>query len=160
MIDDRATRGFARAEQYDAYRPSYPPAAMAFIRQSARLDEGSTVIELGAGTGLMSRLLLPLGRLIAVEPVPEMRSVLRARVPEAEVTDGTAEEMPLPSAIAEAVIAAQAFHWFANQQAVQEIARVLKPDGTLLLVWNVKDPQDQTMAAIDAILRPYGSGSP
>jgi SAM-dependent methyltransferase len=108
----------------------------------------------------MIRLLRPGGRLIAVEPVPEMREVLRARVPEAELVDGTAEQIGLPSALADAVATAQAFHWFANPRAINEIARVLKPDGVLALVWNIKDPHDRPMEELDAILAPYRLGSP
>jgi SAM-dependent methyltransferase len=161
MVDERAARGFAAAaEQYEAYRPSYPPAAVAFIREVGRLSENSTVVELGAGTGLMTRLLLPVGRLIAIEPVSEMRATLLNRVPEAQVVDGTAEEMPLPSAAADAIVVAQAFHWFATPSALREISRVLKPDGALILVWNVKDPTDHLMKAIDAVLAPYRLDSP
>ncbi len=133
MIDDRAARGFTAAEHYDAHRLGYPPAAVTYIREAARLDEESSVVDLGAGTGLMTRLLSPVGRLIAVEPQSEMRGTLQARVPEAEILDGTAERIPLPAAVADAVVAAQAFHWFANPQAVREIARVLRRDGTLIL---------------------------
>ena len=160
MIDDRVARGFAAAEHYDAYRPSYPAAAVAYIRETGRLDEHSTVVDLAAGTGLMTRLLTPVGRLIAVEPLPEMRETLRARVAEAEVVEGAAEAIPLPPAIADAVVTAQAFHWFANLQALREITRVLKPDGALFLVWNAKDPQDETTSGIDAILAPYRASSP
>ena len=160
-MDERASRGFAAAaEDYAAYRPSYPPAAVAFIREAAALDEHSTVIDLAAGTGLMTCLLPPVARLVAIEPVAEMREALRLRVPEAEVLEGTAEEMPLPSAIADAVVVAQAFHWFANSAAVREIARVLKPDGALILVWNIRDPGDPLMTGIDAVLAPYRSTSP
>lgn len=160
MVDRRASRGFAASHRYEAYRPSYPPAAIAFIREEAALDERSTVVDLGAGTGLMSRLLLPARRLIAVEPVVEMRDALRTRVPEAEVIAGTANDIPLPSATADAVVTAQAFHWFANYAAVREIARVLKPDGALVLAWNVRDSRDPLMEQIDAILAPYRLGSP
>jgi SAM-dependent methyltransferase len=148
------------AENYAAFRPSYPPAAVAFIREAASLDERSTVVDLAAGTGLMTCLLLPVARLVAVEPVAEMRAALQLRVPEAEIFEGTAEEMPLPSAVADAVVAAQAFHWFANSTTVREIARVLKPDGALILVWNLRDTRDPLMAGIDALLAPYRSTSP
>jgi SAM-dependent methyltransferase len=160
MIDERAARGFATAERYDAYRPSYPAAAVTYIRETARLDERSTVVDLGAGTGLMTRLLAPVGRLIAVEPVPEMRGTLQARVPEAQVIDGAAEAIPLPSASTDAIVVAQAFHWFANREALAEIARVLKPHGALFLVWNVKDPQDSGAERLDAVLAPYRLASP
>jgi len=160
MIDDRAYRGFKSAEAYDACRPSYPPAAVTFIREAAGIDERSTVVDLAAGTGLMTRLLSPAGRLVAIEPVAEMRALLQDRVPEAEVLEGTAERMPLPAAVADAVIVAQAFHWFANLQAVREISRVLKPEGALALVWNESDPRDPLLAAIDKALAPYRLDSP
>jgi SAM-dependent methyltransferase len=86
--------------------------------------------------------------------------VLGARVPHAEVIDGTAQQLPLPSGIADAVVVAQAFHWFADMEALAEISRVLKARGTLVLVWNVKDPRDATMEAIDRILSPYRLSSP
>jgi SAM-dependent methyltransferase len=160
MIDERAARGFAAADHYDTHRPGYPPAAVAFIRERAALNRRSTVVDLGAGTGLMTRLLLPVGRLIAIEPVPEMRATLRARVPEAEVFDGSGEQMPLPSAVADAVVVAQAFHWFANSAAVREIARVLKPEGVLVLVWNVRNRRDHLMEQIDQALAAYRLRSP
>ena len=160
MIDDRAVRGFAAADHYDAHRPGYPPAAVTYIREAARLDEESSVVDLGAGTGLMTRLLSPVGRLIAVEPQSEMRGTLQARVPEAEILDGTAERIPLPAAVADAVVAAQAFHWFANPQAVQEIARVLRRDGTLILVWNERDPLDALMEAVETVLDRHRRDSP
>jgi SAM-dependent methyltransferase len=133
---------------------------VAFIREAAALEEHSTIVDLAAGTGLMTRLLLPVGRLIAVEPVVEMRAVLHPRAPEAEILEGTAEEMPLPSGVADAVVVAQAFHWFASSRVVREISRVLKPTGALVLVWNVKDPLDHVMKGIDAVLAPYRSNSP
>jgi len=160
MIDERASLGFAAADRYHAYRPSYPPAATAFIREAAGFDERSTVVDLGAGTGLMTRLLSPVGRLIAIEPVPSMRETLRRQVLEAEVIEGSAEEMPLRTAEADAIVVAQAFHWFANLRALSEIARVLKPEGALVLVWNVRDPHDLSMKRIDAILEPYRLNSP
>ena len=160
-IDKRAVKGFAAAaENYAAYRPGYPSAAVAFIRRQAGLDESSTVLDLAAGTGLMTRLLFPVARLVAVEPVAEMRAALPLCAPGAEVLDGTAEDIPLPSGSADAVVVAQAFHWFADAEAVREIARVLKPRGALLIAWNVKDPRDPLMTGIDAILAPYRSTSP
>jgi SAM-dependent methyltransferase len=159
-IDDRARLGFAAAEHYDSYRPSYPPEAIAYLREAARITARSTVVDLAAGTGLMTRLLPPVGRLIAVEPLPEMRQVLAARVPEAEVVMGAGEHTPLPAAVADAVVIAQAFHWFANSDAVEEIARILRPTGVLALVWNVRDSSDPFMERLYAVLAPHRQQSP
>jgi len=153
-------RTFGAAEEYDLYRPGYPAGAVAFIRTEAGLDEHSTVVDLGAGTGLMTRLLLPVGRLIAVEPLSDMREVLHARVPEAEIVEGTAEGIHLPSKIADAVVAAQAFHWFANAVAVREIARILRPTGALFMVWNENDPSDSLLRVIDEVLARYRGDTP
>jgi SAM-dependent methyltransferase len=160
MIDERARLGFADARGYDTFRPGYPVEAIRFLRRSGRLDERSTVVDLGAGTGLMTQALLPASRLIAVEPLPEMRAELRRRVPEAEVLAGAAEVIPLPSGVADAVVSAQAFHWFASLDAVREIARVLTEKGALFLVWNVRDDTDPSMAAIGAVLAPLRTASP
>ena len=160
MIDDRAARGFAAAAHYDDSRPGYPPKAVAFICKAARICCGSTVLDLGAGTGLLTRLLPPVQRLVAVEPLPEMRAVLRANVPQAEVLDGAAEALPLQSDSVDAVVCAQAFHWFANEQALCEIARVLRQQGTLVLIWNVREISDPLMSRVDQVVAPYRLGSP
>ena len=159
-VDDRARLGFKGAAHYHAYRPSYPAEALAYIREAAELTQQSTVVDLAAGTGLMTCLLAPVGRLIAVEPLPEMRRVLAAHVPQAEVITGAAERTWLPSAVADAVVVAQAFHWFANGDAVKEIARILKPGGVLVLVWNVRDANDPFMEKLYATLAPYRLNSP
>jgi SAM-dependent methyltransferase len=97
----------------------------------------ATVLDLGAGTGKLTRVLAErYARVIAVEPLAELRDVLSERVPEAEVRDGRAEEVPLGDAEVDAVFVGQAFHWFANDVAVAEIARVLRAGGVLALLWN------------------------
>jgi SAM-dependent methyltransferase len=159
-MDERAAKGFVGARQYNTYRPSYPPETIAFLRGAAGLCESSTIVDLAAGTGLMTRLLSPAGRLIAVEPIAEMREVLAAEVPEAEVLSGFAEAIPLPPAVADAVVVAQAFHWFANPAAVNEIARVLRPDGALAIVWNIRDRSDPVMRELHTLLEPYRRNSP
>jgi SAM-dependent methyltransferase len=159
-MDRRAAEGFTGSEQYDAYRPSYPEETIAFIRRDAHLGQRSTVLDLAAGTGLMTRLLWPAGRLIAVEPLAEMRAVLAKQVPEAEILAGFADSIPLEASSVDAVVVAQAFHWFATPAAVREIARVLKPKGALALVWNKRDLQDPLMRAIHDCLDPYRGDSP
>lgn len=100
----------------------------------------ATVLDLGAGTGKLTRILADrYSRVIAVEPLAELRTILAERVPAADVRDGAAERIPLGNAEVDAVFAGQAFHWFANAVAVGEIARVLRPGGVLALLWNRSD---------------------
>ena len=95
------------------------------------------MLDLGAGTGKLTQVLAArYARVIAVEPLDELREFLAVRVPEAEVRAGAAEAIPLDEASVDAVFAGQAFHWFANDTAVGEIARVLRPGGVLALLWN------------------------
>ena len=99
--------------------------------------DDASVLDLGAGTGKLTRVLAQrYARVIAIEPLAELRAVLAGRVPEAEVRDGRAESIPLGDAEVDAVFVGQAFHWFANDVAVGEIARVLRPGGVLALLWN------------------------
>jgi SAM-dependent methyltransferase len=96
------------------------------------------VLDLGAGTGKLTQVLAArYARVIAVEPLDELRALLAVRVPEAEVRAGAAEAIPLDDGSVDAVFAGQAFHWFANDTAVGEIARVLRAGGVLALLWNV-----------------------
>jgi len=98
---------------------------------------GATVLDLAAGTGKLTRLLVErFERVIAVEPLDGMRAVLEELVPEAEALAGEAEALPLPDASVDAVFVGEAFHWFGGPAAVAEIVRVLRPGGTLVLMWN------------------------
>ena len=123
-----AAAGFASAaDVYDRARPSYPEEAVAWMAQRCELGEGKTVVDVGAGTGKLTRLL-PTTRahVIAVEPVAEMRAKLTG----VQALDGTAEEIPLPDGSADVITVAQAFHWFDHERALPELHRVLKPGGT------------------------------
>jgi SAM-dependent methyltransferase len=97
---------------------------------------------------------------IAVEPVAEMREQLIADLPGVRALAGTAQALPLADASVQAVVCAQAFHWFATGAALEEIHRVLRPGGRLGLVWNVRDETVDWVAAMTEILSPYETGTP
>ncbi len=140
QIRDTAQGFDGNAEAYERARPSYPAEAIAHIVGHAGIGPGRRVLDLAAGTGKLTRLLMPTGAdVVAVEPVPGMRAVLERALPDVEVHDGTAEALPLPDGSVDAVTVAQAFHWFEPPVALAEIARVLKPGGALVLVWNTRD---------------------
>jgi SAM-dependent methyltransferase len=146
--------GYARSvASYERGRPGYPPAAVDFLAARLRLCSGRTVVDLAAGTGKLTRLLLATGaEVVAVEPVAEMRTALPAG---ARAVDGTAEDMPLNTGSADAVTVAQAFHWFDGDAALAEIHRVLRPGCSLALVWNRRRMDDPFNQAIEDLLAPY-----
>lgn len=128
------------AGDYEAARPSYPPEAVELLRRQLGVGPGARVCDLAAGTGKLTRLLAAAGAdVVAVEPVPGMREQLVATTPGVEVLDGTAEAVPLPDGSVDAVTVAQAFHWFRFDEALAEIARVLRPGGGLAILFNQRD---------------------
>ena len=137
-------------QDYERGRPGWPPEVL----NIAGLPPTTTVLEVGAGTGKLTRLLVTrFDRVIAVEPAEAMRRLLVAACPEAEMLAGTAEEIPLASASVDAVFAAEAFHKFDDQRAVPEIARVLRPRGVLVLLWNLPaGPTEPSIAAAEKLL--------
>jgi SAM-dependent methyltransferase len=149
-----AALGFATgAGAYERARPSYPPEAIALIVDKLALGPSTTLVDLAAGTGKLTRLLAPTGaRIIAVEPVEGMRRELAEKVPGIEVRDGTAEHMPLDDGAAGALTVGQAFHWFDFQKALAEIARVLRPGGGMAMVWNRRDESTPWVARMSEII--------
>jgi SAM-dependent methyltransferase len=138
-VDPRASTGFAgdMHATYAAGRPSYPDEAVAVAARALDLTPDSTVVDLAAGTGKLTRVLLPrFPHLTAVEPSESMRAALRRELPGVTVLDGTAEALPVPAASIDAVFAAQAYHWFRPAETARELTRVLKPRGGLVLLWN------------------------
>ena len=98
------------------------------------------VLDLGAGTGKLTTRLVERGlKVVAVDPIPEMLELLSNSLPDTPALLGTAEEIPLPDDSVDAVLVAQAWHWFDTERAVKEVARVLRPGGRLGLVWNARD---------------------
>lgn len=157
-----AALGFqAGSDAYERGRPSYPAEALAGLLDRTGLGEGCTVVDLGAGTGKFSRLLVPTGaHLIAVEPVERMRQAFQTLLPGVEIREGRAEAIPLPPSSADLVVVAQAFHWFDGAAALREIHRILKPEGMLALIWNVRDESASWVAALTALIDPYEGGTP
>jgi SAM-dependent methyltransferase len=161
-VHPAAREGFKQAaDSYTRGRPEYPPEIVDWLRNRASLGPGTLAIELGAGTGKFTRSLLRTGaRVIAVEPVEAMRAHLASNITAAQVVEGSAQSIPAPSACADAVVCAQSFHWFATREALTEIHRVLKPGGTLALVWNTPDEGFAWVVAIREILTAYDVDCP
>jgi SAM-dependent methyltransferase len=157
-----AHKGFgSSAQTYARGRPEYPSELLTWLRQDLKLAPNRTAIDLGAGTGKFTKLLVQTGaNIIAIEPVDAMRTELAACVPGARTLAGSARAMNLQDGAADAVLCAQAFHWFANELAVVEIHRVLKPGGLLGLVWNVRDESVDWVAAITDIIAPFQGDTP
>jgi SAM-dependent methyltransferase len=153
-----AVRAFDRAaELYEQGRPDYPVAALRHLGRVLALGPGRTVVELGSGTGKFTRALEFLGAArLAVEPSPGMRRVFARTVPQVPVLPGNAEAIPLPASFADAVVAAQSFHWFRPRPAVREIARVLRRGGGLGLVWNIRDESVGWSHRLTEIFDRYG----
>ncbi|MBP0634523.1 class I SAM-dependent methyltransferase [Cupriavidus sp. AcVe19-6a] len=161
-IHHAAAQGFAsQADTYARGRPDYPEAIDDWLRTTLGLGPGRTVLDLGAGTGKFTRRLAGTGAaVIAVEPVAQMRAQLAVALPAVQALAGSAESIPLPDASADAVVCAQAFHWFASDRAIAEIRRVLRPRGRLGLVWNVRDESVDWVARLTAIMTPYEGDAP
>jgi ubiquinone/menaquinone biosynthesis C-methylase UbiE len=149
-----AAVGFARsADAYERGRPEYPQAAIDFVRGQL---PGRRVLDLAAGTGKLTRPLVEAGLdVVAVEPVAEMRALLR--VP---AFDGTAEAIPLGDGSVDGVTVGQGFHWFDGDAALAEIARVLVRGGLLALLWNRRVEDEPVNAAIEEIIGPYRADTP
>ena len=121
------------AEEYERGRPGWPPEVLDLLP----VPDEATVLDLGAGTGKLTRILAArYAHVIALEPLSELRTILEDRAPQAEALPGVAEAIPLGDAAVDAVFTGQAFHWFANDAAVAEIARVLRPGSVLARLWN------------------------
>jgi SAM-dependent methyltransferase len=137
------------ADAYERGRPSYPEEAVRWLVG----DEPRDVVDLGAGTGKLTRSLVVLGhRTTAIEPLPEMLELLPSAAPGAAAILGSAEIIPLPDAYADVVTCAQSFHWFDLEEALPEIARVLRPSGRLAPVWNVRDDRKPWVAELSTVI--------
>lgn len=160
-VHPAAAVGFeVAAAAYERGRPDFAPAVVDRLIQSLGLGPGRTLLELGAGTGKLTRLLARSGaRIMAVEPVAAMRARLSG-IPGVEAIDAVAEDVPVNAGAVDAAVGAQAFHWFENERVVSELARMLPPGGPVGLVWNVRDESVPWVAALTQLLEPYRGDTP
>jgi SAM-dependent methyltransferase len=140
-VHEVAEAGFGReAEVYERVRPSYPADAVAWLVENLGLGPCRTVLDLAAGTGKFTRLLVPFGAtVLAAEPVEGMRRRFVAAVPGVAMVAAAAEALPIATRSLDALTVAQAFHWFDADRAFGEFARVLRRRGRVGLIWNARD---------------------
>jgi ubiquinone/menaquinone biosynthesis C-methylase UbiE len=139
------------AEVYERARPEYPADAVDWLLPSG----AQTVLDLGAGTGKLTRALAARGlEVFAIDPSPNMLDQLRVAIPGAIVSVGTAEDIPLPNASVDAILVGQAWHWVDQDAALPSVARVLRPGGTLGLVWNLRDDRVPWVERLTTVMHP------
>lgn len=149
------------ADTYARHRPDYPPTALDLIGERCGLGPGSLVVDVGCGTGISSRLLAARGwRVIGVEPNDDMRAEAVRAGGGPEFRPGQAEATELPDTHADAVVAAQAFHWFRPEPTLAEFRRILKPVGWVALIWNERDKSDPFTAEYGTILHNHSPDRP
>jgi SAM-dependent methyltransferase len=159
----QATSRFSHcAENYAKCRPSYPQAAVDELVSGCELRFADRIADVGAGTGIMAAILLTKGFAVdAVEPNGPMRAALmelRNNYPQLRVSEGSAEQTNLPDGSVDLVVVAQAFHWFDPFAARREFARILKPNGAVALLWNIRDTQStQFLREMEKLLLEYSS---
>jgi ubiquinone/menaquinone biosynthesis C-methylase UbiE len=132
-----------RVDDYVKYRPHYSPDVVHALRTACGLNPGHAIVDVGCGTGLLAKIFLENGnRVIGVEPNVNMRLAGEQFLSNFEsfsMVAGTAEETTLPDSCADYVVAGQAFHWFRRQPTRTEFARIVKPDGWVVLIWHDRD---------------------
>ncbi len=159
---DSKERFSNRVDHYVKYRPSYPKEAIDYLYDTIGLRSSSDVADVGAGTGIFSKLLLERGsRVIGVEPNEAMREAAVKLLGEYEnfrVVPGSAETTGLPDASVDFVVCAQAFHWFDRNLAKAEFHRILRPGGKVVLIWNSRLTQGTTFLELfERLLQTFGT---
>lgn len=144
------------ADSYVRGRPEYPVEMIEWMQRVTGIESGDHVVDLGAGTGKFTQALVNLGlRVTAVEPVDEMREQLSALLPDVLALSSVAQHVEIESDSADLVTCAQSFHWFASDDAIQEISRILRPEHYLILVWNQRDTSNPIQQKFSEIFERY-----
>jgi ubiquinone/menaquinone biosynthesis C-methylase UbiE len=166
-VHQAATAFEGAATVYEHSRPGYPPEAVRWLTDTLGLGPGRRAVDLAAGTGKLTRDLVPSGALvIAVEPVAGMRRTLAAsssQRPDASVLPvvaAVAQALPFGDGLLDAITVAQGFHWFATDEALAEMHRVIRPGGGLGLIWNHRDPSDPLQSALTELMEPLRGDTP
>jgi ubiquinone/menaquinone biosynthesis C-methylase UbiE len=161
-IHEAASRGYQIAgDSYEKGRPEYPKDAIQFLLQEIGITSGKTVVDLGAGTGKFTKLIVDSGAdIIAIEPVEGMRKTFSEVLPQVLIKQGTAEDIPLADHSVDGLVVAQAFHWFDGEKALAEIFRILKPGSKLGLIWNARDESLDWVSKLTDIIDPHENGAP
>ncbi|WP_438446092.1 class I SAM-dependent methyltransferase [Gorillibacterium sp. sgz5001074] len=160
---DSKERFSSRVETYVKYRPAYPEEALDFLYRTVGLRPGAEVADVGAGTGIFSRLLLERGsRVWAVEPNKDMREAAVAALggaPEFHAIPGSAEATGLGDRSVDHVVCAQSFHWFDRTAALAEFRRILRPGGRVALIWNSRQTAGTSFReGYERLLQTYCTG--
>jgi len=161
-VTDPTHRFSTRVENYIRFRPGYPPAVLDLLRAECGLTPATCVADIASGTGIFTRMLLHNGnQVFAVEPNQEMRQAaerLLASYPKLTSVNATAEATTLPDRSVDLVTAAQAAHWFDHARARREFARILKPGGWVVLLWNERSTDATSfLRAYEQLLLRYGT---
>lgn len=157
-----AERFSNRVENYVKFRPNYPSEVIEFLRSELNLKTASVVADIGAGTGISSKLFLENGnRVFVVEPNEAMRQAAEEFLkdfPQFQAIDGTAENTNLPDETVDFAVAAQAFHWFDPEKTRGEFKRILKPGGFVILMWNERQlDSTEFLRGYERLILEYGT---
>lgn len=161
-IHEQAAKGFsAAADAYERGRPEHSSESVELLARELGFGAGSRVVDLAAGTGKLTRQLVATGaEIVAIEPIAEMRAKLSEALPDVEALGGTAEDLPLANHSVDAVLVAQAFHWFDSLRAASEIRRVLRPSGGVGMIWQARDATVPWVAKLNEIIDAADDGHP
>ena len=157
-----ASKGFSQsASLYQEVRPDYPSALVHYLKACLKTFDQPSCIDLGAGTGKFLATLLQVSpHILAVEPVSEMLEQLQKAYPHVKTLQAFSHDLKIPNQSIDAIFCAQSFHWFANMESLQEMQRILKPNGHLFFIWNQRDVSIDWVQALADLIYPLEGDTP